>query len=316
MTMLNNSPNLFGGGIGIGRIRNNCVKIVFGSNIQQRYNNIPTLRSLTTYNPHVVMFLGNNIYVDQTPRKLGLIKTAIHDDTTFRYSLNSMFNFWKMDNIKLDASTEYQRLLKHKDFILCNPDDSLPIVLATWDKHDYGGGNLDSEYTDKYHSKSAFLSFLDRIDLKHELTSYIDRMKSSTYRGVYYHYDYHHVFDDDDILNADADDKHIFIRFIMLDLKFDATEEDMFGEEQWIWINKLLKNTQERKDKPDWHIFAFGSPCFIEKFNFRDNMQSENNDLNHENKFKLPNIISPIPITHDFKEWNILSKKKIININK
>merc|ERR1719242_1246870 len=162
------------------------VRIVFGSNIQQRFDRMPVVRSLTESSPDVVMFLGNNIYIDETPRKFGVFKTNVDDDTEFRYSLNGLFNFWKT-NVSLDPSTEYQRLLKHRDFILCNPDESLPMVLATWDQHDM---NRES----KYHSKAAFLSFLDTVDMRHELSEYIDTMKSSTYRGIYYHHDYHHVF--------------------------------------------------------------------------------------------------------------------------
>merc|ERR1712046_430211 len=118
-----------------------------------------------------------------------------------------MFHFWKTENLKLDPSTEYQKLLKHRDFILCNPDESLPMVLATWDQHDMDRGN-------KYHSKSAFLSFLDTVDMRHELSEYIDIMKSKTYRGIYYHYDFHHVFtaesevepEQEDELDSDQDD--------------------------------------------------------------------------------------------------------------
>ena len=76
--------------------------------------------------------------------------------------------------------------------------------------------------------------------MKHELTEYIDTIKSKTYRGIWYHYDYHHVFDDEDCfeINNDAgqihiedmSENHLFLRFIMLDLKFEHTADDMFGK--------------------------------------------------------------------------------------
>ena len=90
------------------------------------------------------------------------------DDTSFRYWMNGLFAFWKTTDVGLDPSSEYQRLLKHKDLFLCNLDDSLPVCLATWAEHDFVAGQ------NKFHAKSAFLSFLDTIDMRHELADYID----------------------------------------------------------------------------------------------------------------------------------------------
>lgn len=290
----------------------NHIKIVFGSNIHQRYNNMPTLRSLTSQNPDIVLFLGSNIYYDETPRKFGIFKTdSVNDNDEFDHKLNKFFAFWNVNGLNLDLSTEYQRLLKHKDFILCNRDNSLPICLATWDKHDFNKHN-------KYHSKSAFLSFLDCIDMKHELTEYIDIMKQNTNRGIFYHYDYHHIFESDD--NNDNNNQHIFIRFIMLDLKFAKNEQDLFGAQQWLWLRKLLKNSHQRKDKPDWHIFGFGTPCFVEKFDLNESMKQspstkEQTGNDKKKQYKLPNLISPIPINgKDFNEWNEMSKQRLLSL--
>ena len=293
--------------------KDSSIKIVFGSNIHQRYNRMPVVRSLTKNNPDIVIFLGNNIYFDETPRKFGVFRDVIDDNDEFDYKLNKLFNFWKIDKLNLDLSTEYQRLLKHADFILCNKNNTLPIVLATWDQHDFNPQN-------RYHSKSSFLSFLDCIDMRHELSEYIDNMKQNTNRGIYYHYDYHHVNNqnNNNNKNDDKDKQHIFIRFIMLDLKFSKTSEQTFGSEQWLWIRKLLKNSKQRKDKPDWHIFVFGTPCFVEKFNLNENMKEKyENDNNDTKQYKLPNLISPIPINgKDFHEWTELSKNKLLGLIK
>ena len=243
----------------------------------------------------------------------------------------------------MDPSTEYQRLLKHKDFILCNPDESLPMVLAMWDRH-------DMDRLNKYHSKSAFLSFLDTVDMRHELTDYIDVMKSKTYRGVYYHYDFHHVFtaerdpdamappqrdDDEEMSERDdreavrPDDEHLFIRFILLDLQFDRTEQDMFGPEQWQWLSQLLTDSMQRKDRPDWHVFGFGSPCFVEQFDIDENMrpryprdgdgdgdEEEEEDVLRSGDFKLPEMVSPIPIRSGMAEWDETSKRRFLMLLK
>lgn len=252
----------------------------------------------------------------------------------------------------LDPSTEYQKLLKHKDFILCNPDETLPMVLATWDKHDMDRWN-------KYHSKSAFLSFLDTVDMRHELSEYIDIMKSKTYRGIYYHYDFHHVFtaerDPDDVKDAqnerkdeeeeeeqvmNENEEHLFLRFILLDLQFDRQDQDLFGPEQWQWLCQLLTDSVQRKDQPDWHIFGFGSPCFVEQFDLDENMRpkydlygnptkqkkenknddddvDDEDDLNSKSsEFKLPEIVSPIPIRSGNTEWDESSKRKLLMLLK
>lgn len=240
-----------------------------------------------------------------------------------------------MANLELDPSTEYQRLLKHKDFILCNPDESLPMVLATWDQHDMDRPN-------KYHSKSAFLSFLDTVDMRHELSEYIDIMKSKTYRGCYYHYDFHHVFTAqpaadgvDRVESADEsdhngnNDEHLFLRFILLDLQFDRADQDLFGPEQWQWLRQLLTDSMQRKDRPDWHIFGFGSPCFVEQFDLDENMRpkfdefgnpnvEDDDDLLHRqsDELKLPEILSPIPIRSGMTEWDETSKRRFLMLLK
>ena len=38
---------------------------------------MPAVRALTTQNPDIVVFVGNNIYVNETPRTWGVIGTDI-----------------------------------------------------------------------------------------------------------------------------------------------------------------------------------------------------------------------------------------------
>jgi len=278
---------------------------VFGSNIQQRFDAMPAVRALTTNNPDIVVFLGNNIYLDETPRTWGVIGTDIDEDSEFRYRLNGLFSFWKTTGVSLDPSSEYQRLLKHNDFILCNRDDTLPVCLATWGQHDFLPGR------NKFHAKSAFLAFLDTIDMRHELAEYIDTMSAKTYRGVYYHYDYHHVFADKEEDNKEEEDCHVFIRSIMLDLEFEHTAQDMFGSAQWQWLCDLLRNSMQRKDQPDWHILCLGSPCLVEEFDLEQNMQTQTCS---KPGFQLPHLLSPIPMASRAKAWDAHSRKKLMRL--
>ena len=58
LNSVNNSRSLYGGGTGIGKQRNNSIKIVFGSNMHQRFDQMPVVRKLTSHNPDIVIFLG------------------------------------------------------------------------------------------------------------------------------------------------------------------------------------------------------------------------------------------------------------------
>jgi len=298
------------------RADNSAVRVVFGSNIHQRFDAMPAVRALTTNNPDIVVFVGNNIYLDEAPRTWGVIGTDIDEHSEFRYRLNGLFSFWKTLGVSFDPSSEYQRLLKHRDFILCNRDDSLPVCLATWADHDFLSGR------NKFHAKSAFLAFLDTIDMRHELSEHIDVMSAKTYRGIYYHYDSHHVFREENEENEEnEEDSHVFIRTIMLDLNFDRSASDMFGSEQWQWLCGLLKNSMERKDQPDWHLVCFGNPCLVEEYDLEQNMRAQPNPQTQTlsqrvsgNSFKLPNLLSPIPMASRSKAWDAHSKKKLMRL--
>ena len=68
-----------------------------------------------------------------------------------------------------------------------------------------------------------------------------------------------------------------------------------------------------RDDKPNWHIFSFGTPCFVEAFDLH---QNGNKDAQIGKRFKLPEFCSPIPLMDDFKEWDALSKRKFLALLK
>ena len=142
-------------------------------------------------------------------------------------------------------------------------------------------------------------------------------MSAKTYRGVYYHYDYHHVFDEEhedadakQDADEDEDEQHLFLRVIMLDLRFDRRAHDMLGVEQWQWLCALLKESMERKDKPDWHLLCLGSPCLVEHFDLQHNMQAP--QPQPQQGLKLPNVLSPMPVPSQSTAWDAQSKKKLL----
>jgi len=100
--------------------------------------------------------------------------------------------------------------------------ETIPNIIGVWDDHDYGINDGDGSFAYKYQNQKHFLDFLDVKE----------NSPRRTRNGLYSSYTF------------GKDDKSI--TFILLDVRFFRTDEDILGSEQWQWLEKQLKNTKSR----------------------------------------------------------------------
>ena len=101
-------------------------------------------------------------------------------------------------------------------------------VIGVWDDHDFGINDGNGNYADKEISKKYFLDFLDVPSNHHR------RQKG---KGIYATYSFGKGYKT--------------VRIILLDVRFHKTSyvlnfnQDMLGEEQWKWLEKILTESKE-----------------------------------------------------------------------
>merc|ERR1711933_716141 len=73
-------------------------------------------------------------------------------------------------------------------------------------------------------------------------------------RGIYHHY--HHT----QPIKGGA----VEVDFILLDVRYHRTKEDMLGAEQWRWLRDLMQKISTAKPKPHWIVFVLGTTFLVE----------------------------------------------------
>ena len=168
------------------------LKIATGSCLQQRFKRLQAFAAMARDEPDVIVLSGDNVYLDMIPRQYGCLPCfslvhflSLHSVSCMEFPAfipialslslstdndvvdndkcpNSCFN-WFWESVDLDASVEYQRLLRHPDFPK-STDKWNPVWLAIWDDHDYGKDNSDSRNPQKYANKKAFMNFYKKLN--------------------------------------------------------------------------------------------------------------------------------------------------------
>uniref|UniRef100_A0A6B2L735 PhoD-like phosphatase metallophosphatase domain-containing protein n=1 Tax=Arcella intermedia TaxID=1963864 RepID=A0A6B2L735_9EUKA len=92
-------------------------------------------------------------------------------------------------------------------------------IIGVWDDHDYGKNDGGGEYEHKETAKEIFLDFLDTPK----------DAQQYQHNGVYASYSYGPIGKK--------------VKVILLDVRYFKTEEEILGEEQWLWLEKELKDS-------------------------------------------------------------------------
>jgi alkaline phosphatase D len=180
----------------------NISTIGFGA-CNRHYKSQPLWPSILNDKPQMWIWLGDIIYAD-----------------------NSFLEFirWPGDPQRIKSMFDVQS--NREDYKLVKK--SIPYILGTWDDHDMGENDANTNYIYKHESKQLFLDFLD------EPKDSIRRNRD----GVYSAYSY--------------GSKGQRLKVIMLDTRFNQnfTSEDLLGENQWQWLKKQLtfKNNELKDD--------------------------------------------------------------------
>ena len=197
--------------------------------------------------PDIIILSGDNIYLDQIPYQYGCAKclnNQVVDNENECFS--NCFN-WFFQVLDLNASQEYKRLLRHPDFPRSTQDWN-PIWLATWGAH-------DSSIQNKLINKREFIQFYSKLNAKQNwIRSHPEfyAMIQSNDRGIYHHY-HHKQRIVDGVIDVD---------FIMLDVRYHRSNNDMLGEAQWQWLQELLG--QIKQEKPNWIVFVLGTTFLLQ----------------------------------------------------
>ena len=144
--------------------------------------------------------------------------------------------------------------MRHPDFPKAS-DEWNPIWLATWDDHDYGKDNSESSNPQKLINKRAFIQFYNELNSKQAwIRSHpeIFAMIRNDQRGIYHHYNHKQV----------TIEGVIDIEFIMLDVRYHKTNQDMLGVAQWKWLQELVETIKQTK--PNWVVFVLGTTFLLQ----------------------------------------------------
>ena len=134
----------------------------------------------------------------------------------FDYFVNTP-ELMEWDDIKL----LYQKVKNNKYYKKL--EVNVPII-GTWGEEEYGLANSNKENNFKEAFKQYYLDFLNADSL--------DQRRNRINMGLYSTYSFGSGYKT--------------VRFILLDLKYDKTPKpDMLGEDQWIWLENIFKNSKE-----------------------------------------------------------------------
>ena len=229
------------------------VTVAVGSCLQQRFERLRAFGAMSYTKPDIIVLTGDNVYLDMIPHQIGCgkcLSNIIEDnDNCFPWCFNWC---WKVE--ALNASEEYKRLLRHPDAPKTTKDWN-PIWLATWDDHDYGKDNSDASNPQKLTNKRAFIQFYNELNKQKSWIRSdpeIFAMIQNDDRGIYHHYNHKQL----------TVDGMVDIQFIMLDVRYHKTKEDMLGREQWKWLQELVEGIS--RTKPNWVVFVLGTTFLLE----------------------------------------------------
>ena len=179
----------------------------FGSNFYGRYTTHENIfEKIISHNPNLWIWLGNAVYLDQ-PK--------------FNYFQNSP------KSIDYDLIKNLYKKVKEDKFY-SELSTTTPII-GTWGDEEYGVINGDKENELKEGFKQYYLDFLD-VDA-------VDIRRHDENLGIYATYSF--------------GQKDKTVRFIILDVKYDQNsylkegDNDMLGEKQWEWLEKIFKTKSE-----------------------------------------------------------------------
>ena len=191
-----------------GRVSSKIItNFTFGSNFYGRYSTHDNIfEKIISHNPDLWIWLGNAVYLDQ-PK----------------------FNYFQISPKSIDydlIKSLYKKVKKDKFY---SELSSTTPILGTWGDEEYGviNGNKENELKEGF--KQYYLDFLD-VDA-------VDIRRHNENLGIYSTYSF--------------GKKDKTVRFIILDVKYDHNsylnegDNDMLGEKQWEWLEKLFKTKSE-----------------------------------------------------------------------
>lgn len=167
--------------------------------------NLTIFNSIQKHNSQLWIWLGDAAYVDE-PNIVHYYKSTFPNNWT---RVEYLFN-------KSKTNVYYEQMAKETR------------VIGVWDDHDFGINDGNGNYADKEISKKYFLDFLDVPTNHHR------RQKG---KGIYATYSFGKGYKT--------------VRIILLDVRFHKTSyvlnfnQDMLGEEQWKWLEKILTESKE-----------------------------------------------------------------------
>lgn len=184
-------------------------RIAFGSCANQSAPQ-PIWDAIVKYNPHVFIWLGDNIYGDiRRPFKIFGKERTIGPWKNVPRFVPSSENEMQAKYNKAKNNPAYSRLRESAK------------VIGTWDDHDYGLNDAGKEFSEKITNQRLLLDFLDEPQDS-------PRRKQA---GVYTSYTFGPL------------DKQI--KVILLDTRYHrdplCSDGSILGTSQWTWLEKELK---------------------------------------------------------------------------
>jgi alkaline phosphatase D len=142
--------------------------------------------------PDVWLWLGDVVYADKT-----------------------IVPLFRLPAGKRELSESYRRQLSHPEYIEFK--QRIPLILGTWDDHDYGKNDGGAEYEERTFSQQEFLRFLD------------EPADSVRWRepGLYHAY----------VFGSRLGRR---VKLVLLDTRSFKRPGELLGEVQWEWLEQVL----------------------------------------------------------------------------
>ena len=151
------------------------------------------------------IFLGDNIYGDDYNYEFEYVKP---DFLWWVQLPTHIVAYYELLYRKLSCRKSFQDLVKR-----------VPLIVSTWDDHDYGSDDELINNTMKQEAKRMFVKFWNLNQARKNVT------------GIYGSYKF---------TNQSSS-----VLLILPDLRFSTSNERLFDQEQWSWLTGLL---QQNKD--------------------------------------------------------------------
>eukprot|EP00163_Fabomonas_tropica_P008813 TRINITY_DN18570_c0_g1_i1.p1 TRINITY_DN18570_c0_g1~~TRINITY_DN18570_c0_g1_i1.p1 ORF type:complete len:457 (-),score=71.02 TRINITY_DN18570_c0_g1_i1:251-1621(-) len=167
----------------------------------------PAWKDISEYDPDVFIWLGDVVYADNQ-----------HPWLKFKWTQEP-----DAEKVK-DTFRKQKQRPEYQEFLSSNPNRT---ILGIWDDHDYGinNGGVDNDVKDTL-MRQVFLDFLDEPK---------DSERRKAGKGLYHSYIFRGA------------NYHQRIKVILLDTRYDKTDSDILGKEQWRWLEAELKHSKEEE---------------------------------------------------------------------